>query len=136
MNLSSEAPGARWTTLSCEGTFQEDFFSRPFARRPSQEVSMPSVGPSTTSSPDSPAPALAIAGTFTVDPIVEPLTLLLREAGLGLSVELAPYGQVFQELLDPGSSLASNRNGINALLLRFEDWLQVPGERTGALDTV
>jgi FkbH-like protein len=96
---------------------------------------MPSVGPSTTSPPNSP-PAFVIAGTFTVDPIVEPLALLLREAGVALSVELAPYGQVFQELLDPVSSLASNRNGINALLLRFEDWLLVPSERAGALDTV
>jgi FkbH-like protein len=35
---------------------------------------------------------------------------------------MAPYNQVFQLLLDPAGALASNRDGVNVALVRFEDW--------------
>jgi hypothetical protein len=35
---------------------------------------------------------------------------------------LAPYNQIFQELLDPGSVFHNNREGINVILLGLEDW--------------
>ncbi|MGD1072493.1 MAG: HAD-IIIC family phosphatase [Bryobacteraceae bacterium] len=38
------------------------------------------------------------------------------------SVRIAPYNQVIQELLSPGSMFAANRGGINAILLRWEDF--------------
>ena len=38
------------------------------------------------------------------------------------SIEFAPYNQVFQQLLDPGSLLSHNRNGVNVVLIRLEDW--------------
>lgn len=67
---------------------------------------------------------VALAGTFTVDPLVDPAGFILGEAGLALPVSLAPYGQPFQQLLDPGSLFAQNRDGVNVLLVRFEDWLR------------
>jgi len=68
------------------------------------------------------APQVVLAATFTVDPLAEPLSFLLHEAGLPLAIEVAPYGQVFQQLLDPASAFAHNRAGVNVLLVRFEDW--------------
>ncbi|MDW8355960.1 MAG: HAD-IIIC family phosphatase, partial [Bryobacterales bacterium] len=46
----------------------------------------------------------------------------MAELGLGYGIQFAPYNQVFQQLLDPGSLLATNRGGINAVLVRLEDW--------------
>ena len=70
-----------------------------------------------------------LTGTFTVDPLTDPLSLMLNEAGMDLGVVVAPHAQVFQELLDPGSAFSRNRSGVNILLVRFEDWLR---DATGA----
>ena len=66
---------------------------------------------------------LAIASSFTATPIEQPLTFWLEEVDLPGSITFAPYGQVFQELLDPSSLLSSNRNGVNILIIRLEDWI-------------
>jgi len=71
-----------------------------------------------------PEASVVIASSFTADPLVEPLSLVLDEAGLALSVSVAPYGQPFQQLLDAGSLFFQNRDGVNVLLIRFEDWLR------------
>jgi FkbH-like protein len=67
---------------------------------------------------------LAIASTFTADPITQPLTFWLEELDLPGSIVLAPYDQVFQELLNPSSLLSTNRHGVNILLVRLEDWMR------------
>jgi FkbH-like protein len=67
-------------------------------------------------------PRVALAATFTIDPLVEPLGHLLTSIGLPLEVEVTPYAQVFQELLDKGRSFARNRGGVNVVLARLEDW--------------
>jgi FkbH-like protein len=68
-----------------------------------------------------PRARLALAGTFTIDPLVEALELVLEATGVDLEVEVTPYAQVFQELLDPGRSFARNRGGVNVVLVRIED---------------
>lgn len=82
-------------------------------------------------SPDSPAarvnaaveqPTLAITATFTAEPLSEPLRYWLDRLELPAKVEFAPYNQVFQQLLDPASSVARNARGLNLVLLRLEDW--------------
>jgi FkbH-like protein len=67
-------------------------------------------------------PKLALAGTFTLEPLAPSLELVLASIGLELDVEVTPYAQVFQELLDPGRSFARNRGGVNVVLVRLEDW--------------
>jgi amino acid adenylation domain-containing protein/FkbH-like protein len=67
---------------------------------------------------------LAIAATFTAEPIAETLEFWAQQLGIPLQVEFAPYNQVFQQLLDPAGLLAGNREGINVVLLRMEDWLR------------
>ncbi len=80
-------------------------------------------------------PKIIIAATFTADPVREPLDFWLETLQLPFEVELAPYHQVFQHLLDPTGSLTHNRQGLNVLLVRFEDWLadQNPTHRGGGL---
>jgi FkbH-like protein len=67
-------------------------------------------------------PKIAIAATFVAEPLEQPLLFWTRELELREEIVFAPYNQVFQELLDPTSLLASNRDGINVILARLEDW--------------
>jgi FkbH-like protein len=76
---------------------------------------------------------LAIAATFTAEPLADALGFWMGELGLPATVEFAPYGQVFQQLLDPASLLSQNRRGVNVVLVRPEDWLRaLPGSSAGS----
>src|SRR5205823_2291017 len=66
--------------------------------------------------------SIAITATFTAEPIRDTLAFWTRELRFNYDIRFAPYNQVIQQLLDPGSLLAKNRNGINVVLIRFEDW--------------
>lgn len=76
------------------------------------------------------APALAVAASFTAEPLGETLAFWLGELGLSYDIRFAPYNQLFQQILDPASLLAANRSGINVVLLRFEDWMRFAPERS------
>ena len=65
---------------------------------------------------------LAIAGTFAVEPLEEPLQFWVKKLALPVQLGFAPYNQVFQQLLDPTSLLRTNRSGLNVILMRIEDW--------------
>ena len=67
---------------------------------------------------------LSVAGSFTLDPLLPGLRFWLREMGVAGTVEVAPYGQVVQTLLDPASLFASTDRGFNILLLRVGDWIR------------
>src|ERR1700754_241069 len=87
--------------------------------------------------PSSPGAAIAIAATFTADPLAPCLRVALDEAGLAFDVQLAPYGQLFQELLSPASLLAANAaGGVDAVLVRLEDFVRDVGaaERRAVLE--
>lgn len=77
---------------------------------------------SRTEQPQPQLRTLAVSATFTAEPIAETLEFWIRELGLDSKVEFAPYNQVFQSLLDPGSLLSRNETGVNVLLIRIEDW--------------
>ncbi len=62
---------------------------------------------------------LAIAASFTAEPIAEALAWWLAQFACGTEVELAPYNQCVQQLGDPASVLAQADLGV--LLLRFAD---------------
>lgn len=66
---------------------------------------------------------IAITATFTAEPLEAVLHFWMHELDLPLTLAFAPYNQVFQQLLDPTSLLAQNHQGINVVLIRFEDWL-------------
>ncbi|MFB9329945.1 amino acid adenylation domain-containing protein [Paenibacillus aurantiacus] len=69
-----------------------------------------------------PSVRLVISATFTADGIGRRIEAWTERFGIRLHAEIAPYNQVFQQLLDRQSTLAEN-DGINLLLIRFEDWL-------------
>jgi FkbH-like protein len=67
-------------------------------------------------------PEIAIAATFTAEPIEEPLAFWMDELAIPSKIVFAPYSQVFQQLLDPSGLLSKQRDGINVVLVRLEDW--------------
>jgi FkbH-like protein len=76
--------------------------------------------------------SLAIAATFTAEPLLPAMRFVLDEAGLLFDVTFAPYHQVFQELLSTTSLLATNAGGINVILIRIEDYVRETADSDGA----
>ena len=66
--------------------------------------------------------AIAICATFTAEAIQPPLAFWAKKIGFDPQIRFAPYGQIFQQLLDPAGLFARNRSGFNVALVRFEDW--------------
>ena len=64
---------------------------------------------------------IAIAATFVADLLQEPIQFWITELGVPAKVEMSPYNQLFQQLLDPGSLLATNGRGINIVVIRIAD---------------
>lgn len=69
------------------------------------------------------AVSLAVASTFTAEPVGDYVKWWCQKFGIEAKVSFAAYNQVFQELLDPSGLLSANA-GVNLLLVRFEDWLR------------
>ncbi len=69
---------------------------------------------------------VVIASTFTAEPAATPLRFWLETLGLPADIMFAPYNQIFQQLLDPTSAMRQNRDGLNVLLVRWEDWASPP----------
>jgi len=67
---------------------------------------------------------IVIAATFTAEPLEELLHFWKSELELPAQVQFAPYNQVFQQLLDPASVLSQNRQGLNVVLVRLDDWIR------------
>jgi FkbH-like protein len=76
---------------------------------------------------------VAVAATFTAEPVAESLGFWLRELGLPARLRFAPYGQVLPQLLDPLSLFARNPLGLNVVLVRAEDWGDAAERQTGEL---
>ncbi|NEB79070.1 HAD-IIIC family phosphatase [Streptomyces sp. SID14478] len=67
---------------------------------------------------DTTKPGIALAATFTSDGLRNAMARRLRERGR--EVVAAPYGQVVEPMLDPGSVLLAHA-GVNVVLVRAED---------------
>lgn len=66
---------------------------------------------------------IAIAATYTAEPLADSLSFWMGEVGISANIEFAPFNQIFQQLLDEQSLLRNNQNGFNLILLRLEDWV-------------
>lgn len=64
---------------------------------------------------------IAIAATFTADPIAIPLGFWSGPLSTPLEAVFAPFDQVLQSLLDPTSVLRQNTHGLNVVLFRHAD---------------
>ena len=69
-------------------------------------------------------PSISIAATFTIEPILPGLRVVLQQAGLAFDVRFSPYNQVFQELLTTTSLLGTNDGGIDVVFVRVEDFVR------------
>lgn len=65
-----------------------------------------------------------IMSTFTAEPVRDYIIWWGKRFGYDINVDFAEYNQVFQELLNPESMTAGNIDGINAALIRFEDFIR------------
>ena len=70
----------------------------------------------------SPALSIRIAANFTVEPIEEFLSYWMAALGVASGIRIAPYNQVFQQLME-GGLLRSNRGGVNLVALDLDAWL-------------
>src|SRR5689334_11429743 len=68
---------------------------------------------------------VTIAANFTADPLIAPLQFWWpRLFADDARIECTGYNQIFQNLIAPGSVLASKEPGANVLLVRVEDWAE------------
>jgi FkbH-like protein len=63
----------------------------------------------------------AIAATFTAEPLRPVLQFWATQLNAAFDVRFAPYNQIAQTLLDPGSVIVTNSHGVNVILARLED---------------
>jgi len=71
-----------------------------------------------------PGSTIVISASFTAEPLEPSLNFWGHELQNPFDVKFAPYSHVFQEMLDPSSLLSQNTNGMNVILVRFEDWIR------------
>jgi FkbH-like protein len=75
-----------------------------------------------------------ISATFNAEPLLPVLEFWAKTLGAESDVEFAPYNQPLQTLLDPASVFAHNRDGVNVLLVRWEDLGQFAEAGVAALE--
>ncbi len=73
---------------------------------------------------------VTVTATFTAEPLAAGLEFWSDELGWPWQVQFTGFGQVFQQLLNAGSELSRNRDGVNVVLVRLSDLAPVaePGE--------
>ncbi|HTI09034.1 MAG TPA: amino acid adenylation domain-containing protein [Puia sp.] len=81
---------------------------------------------------------IVVSASFVIEPVQEYLEYWSRELNLNLNISIAPYNQLFQQLLHASSLLRKN-DGINIIFIRMSDWLLDQGvlteaEQIGILD--
>lgn len=64
-----------------------------------------------------------VCSSFVIEPVREYMEYWSKEFELNTKISIAPYNQMFQQLLNPDSLLNSSK-GLNILFIRPEDWLQ------------
>jgi thioester reductase-like protein/FkbH-like protein len=69
-------------------------------------------------------PKIALAATFTAEPLEEPLGYLLDQVGLAAELAFAPYNQIFQQLLDSQAAISREPAVARLVLIRVEDWFR------------
>jgi FkbH-like protein len=67
--------------------------------------------------------SIRIASNFTIEPIEEFLRYWMSALGIRSEIRIAPYNQIFQQLLE-GGLLRTNPGGVNLIALDLDAWLQ------------
>jgi len=88
-----------------------------------------------TDSPGSLRPvSIAVTASFTVDTLLPYLGGFLAQRGLFAKFTVAPFGQIYQSLLDPGSELRAAEADVTLILPRLEDLCARPLADLALLD--
>ncbi|MFI6934719.1 hypothetical protein [Streptomyces sp. NPDC050287] len=74
---------------------------------------------------------LAVLSTFTADLLLDALGFWRDAPSLPSHLGSAPYGQVFQQLLEPSGIWADEDCAAHLLLIRWEDWLRAEPQDGG-----
>jgi hypothetical protein len=77
-----------------------------------------------------------ISATFNAAPLQAVLDVWARSRGAECDVAFAPFNQPLQTLLDLTSVFAQNRDGVNILLVRWEDLGQIQKYGEAALSQI
>jgi FkbH-like protein len=80
--------------------------------------------------------SIAITASFTVDTLLPYLGCLLAQRGLYASFTVAPFGQIYQSLLDPGSEVRAAEADVTLVLARLEDLCARPLADLATLEPV
>jgi FkbH-like protein len=65
-----------------------------------------------------------VSASFVVEPLEQKLDFIIDHLELPLKTEIAPYHQVFQQLLNPHSNTRKNVDGRNIFLIRLDDFIR------------
>ena len=64
---------------------------------------------------------IVISANFTIEPILPAAQEMLEKVEIQHEIEIAPYNQIFQQLLDSSGSFHGNLAGVNVIFLRLEN---------------
>jgi len=73
--------------------------------------------------------SIIMSATFSADPVLRALNFWSHYLGEPLVAEMAPYAQLYQQLLDPASMLRRPENGAAVLFVRWSDLAKDAGTR-------
>ncbi|MCI5047986.1 MAG: HAD-IIIC family phosphatase [Aquisalinus sp.] len=65
--------------------------------------------------------SIVLSATFTADPVADVISFWAEQFVHPVTPVIAPYAQVYQQLLDAGSILRTNEQGANVLIVRWRD---------------
>ncbi|GIU73700.1 MAG: hypothetical protein KatS3mg004_0787 [Bryobacteraceae bacterium] len=74
---------------------------------------------------------IAVSASFTAEPLEAFFRFWSRRLSAGFEPVFAPYNQILQTLLDPGSVFAANHAGVNVILARAADLAASPASGPG-----
>lgn len=78
--------------------------------------------------------SIVLCGNFSLDPALVGLSFWSNVLGIEFKGVLAPFNQVFQQLLDPNSLFRSNPSGLNVIALNLELWGYLEGTDCESID--
>ncbi len=63
-----------------------------------------------------------ILANYTADPMVPHLNYWMREIGIVAEIDVAPYNQIHQQIIDQQSRFWTSGNSINIILIKADEW--------------
>lgn len=67
---------------------------------------------------------IVVAASFTAEPVADFINYWAKQLTLNMDMQFAPYNQIFQQLISPNSQIRNNKQGVNIILFRIEDWFR------------